>query len=127
MPVILAFSFNYPTNIYLVLAAGPAKPSALVIMVDKTGQGGVHSQRPGGGWNGKQTQKRFSFPCTVETLRERDGSQITHIKCAAANGVVRAGNTGLCLTEESAEASLTKSCWPRPAAEGVCVGSASQA
>lgn len=34
MPVILAFSFNYPANIYLVLAVGPAKPSALVIMVE---------------------------------------------------------------------------------------------
>lgn len=112
MPVILAFSFNYPTNIYLVLAVGPAKPSALVIMVDNTGQGRVRSQRPGGGRNGKQTRKRFSFPCTLQTRRERDGSQITHIKCEAANGVVRAENTGLCLTEESAEASLTECRWP---------------
>lgn len=57
-------------------------------------------------------QKRFSFPCTLQTRRERDGSQITHIKCEAANGVVRAENTGLCLTEESAEASLTECRWP---------------
>lgn len=64
MPVILAFSFNYPANIYLVLAVGPAKPSALVIMVDNT-EFVPRGQEGAGMGNKRRNGSRSRVPCRL--------------------------------------------------------------